>query len=702
MSETHAHPSSRRLKSAASPEDREGASSVLPVETSAADQSAELQGVAQAAESPAYGQATELSDVQLRARGDGVSINCDATLEAEADRAGAAAARGETVEVKGTAGSTTSQGPIQRAKTETTGAATEAGAAEKDAAAEEERLVAAQAGWESFLGQKIGGKLFELVKKHVNPAELTQYGEKGTEALAKAFAKLGNQAFKDDAEQAKALNQLLAAIGPDLQKLANEWLKGETGQKIYTSVAEWIEEHPRTVTISVGSALIGAAVAAYCANMDPPSFKQKFKLGHGFSGGAELDLGPVQALAVQAASATIEYSTQGLDVSITGKYEEGENGAEDKYTVTSSAEAEGDLGGGTTTHAKGTVSWDGEKMVITVDGGLKTNVRGRDLDVSGGVTRTDGPNPATKVHGDLKLGDKNRNLAIGGNYDLTDDAFTLRLSRTELDGHLTDATTIRGNEEGELSTTREVALTTGRDHVSAAVTESPAGESSDLKFERRAPTGGGTSYSAHASTGPDDQYGLGGKITTEHALGPGKLQNELWLEMERAKSVLGVGSSFSTEDGYMAGFGLETDTRTGRVDHFGLKLGWKDPEEFKRFLLSYQADWVAANEGYSRSFDLLAEYALGNIAGRIKSGATWDAKGDAKVHAGVLGGYRLNDDLALLGGGGYKGEDKDGQYTGGGYLEVGVQYKNVPLTLTYTPDDDRVMVGITIPFGFGK
>ncbi|MCB9526387.1 MAG: hypothetical protein H6702_23830, partial [Myxococcales bacterium] len=140
--------------------------------------------------------------------------------------------------------------------------------------------------------------------KHVSYAELTGYAHDGSQAIADALkdgpvkkteeGALGG--LMDTDAEAEAVNKLLAALAPALQGVIDKWIDSEGGQALLQGIAEWTEEHPRTVMGILGGAVIGAAVAAYLSDYDPGEFAKTFKLGDKWSVGGAVDLASVQQL----------------------------------------------------------------------------------------------------------------------------------------------------------------------------------------------------------------------------------------------------------------------------------------------------------------------------------------------------------------------------------------------------------------------
>lgn len=263
-------------------------------------------------------------------------------------------------------------------------------------AREAERVAAAQADWEKVLGEKLGGKLFELIRKSVNYSELTGYAHEGSQALADALADGPLKATEagamgglmDEAAEAEALNKLIAAFAPSIQAAVDKWIDSESGQKVFKGISDWVEEHPRTVLGLAGAAIVGAAVGAYLSNMNPDEFEKTFKLSEKWSVGGAIDLPGLQQImnqGVESAKVFVEYKGKELQAGISGTYNhEGghEVNANMKYTSGPwSAQAKARHHTEEGTSASGSVAYSNNGLTASLEGshddanGLSTTAR---------------------------------------------------------------------------------------------------------------------------------------------------------------------------------------------------------------------------------------------------------------------------------------------------------------------------------------
>lgn len=262
---------------------------------------------------------------------------------------------------------------------------------------EKERIEKAQVKWETLLGEKIGGKLFDLLLQNASYEQLNTYV---TQAITKLAETLKGGAIKkpikgsvvlDEQSEVDALNAFVAALGPAIEEQVLEWMNSDGAQNFLQGVAEWTQEHPMAVLAIAGGAAIGAAVAAYLSDYDPGEFAKTFNLGKGWSVGGAVDVASLQKIlsqGVDSARLFVEYKGEKLTSSMGVGYEHGKG-----------VNAKGELnykGDNLSAGVKG--SYDGEKghdVSASADwekGGTKASVKGSHTaqdgyDVSAGVER---------------------------------------------------------------------------------------------------------------------------------------------------------------------------------------------------------------------------------------------------------------------------------------------------------------------------
>lgn len=542
-----------------------------------------------------------------------------------------------------------------------------------DEVREAERIAAAKAGWEALLGKKLGGKAFELIRDNVSFSDLTGYAKQGSEALAD----LASEPFKAgkafSADDAKALNALAKAFAPELQGIADKWLEGAGGQKVFKAISEWVEEHPKAVTAiaaSLGAIAIGAAVAAIVADADPPAIEKMFKLGKGFEVGGGIDLASVQSFAVQSAELSMKYSAGGFSARLSAGTKEGDDGHTQTVTTgagykTDGFEAKGDAtwdskkgtsagasvqGEGGTDKFKGDylasirVNESGETEVV-FNGGIETVINDLPTSMKAGLKHSEGDEGSTTIEAELKIGEEGDQQTVKGTYDPQTGAFTLNFGRTAYDGAATLQQSMSQDADGTVKTQHDLDYKV----------------SDDLSIE-----------ASHATDGESESGSVGIDFTT------GDFKNSLDLKMKDSVSELSLGTAGTLGD-FNLGGNADINLSDGRLEQLGMSLGWQDPNAFKSATLKYKLDWQAANKSYAHNFEGVFEHAVGKWQGRLVGGLQLE-NGQAGGNADLLIGRNINDRWKIIGGA------SGGSYLTNGAREnkvggrIGVQFDNIGVT----------------------
>lgn len=583
------------------------------------------------------------------------------------------------------------------------GAGGDAASQQSEEAKEAERVAAAKKSWEQFLGAKIGGKLFELVQENVSYEDLLGYAQDGTKAMADSLkggvlkpTEAGAAGgLMDEQSEADAVNALIAALAPALKGAVDSWLESDSGKRLLTGISQWVEEHPKTVTSIVGGALIAAAVGAYLANMDPGEFEKTFDLGAGFKAGGGVDIGPIQQLTVQAVSATLQYETEGFSAKISAKHDL----EKDQTTANASVAGQGQVGN-TKLNGQADVALAGDgRTTVKINGGIETMLGNRPAALTAGATHGSGGGAPDqmKVQGKFTLGESGEQHTAEGWYDAANDAFSFTLARTFLEGAGSMSHNVARDGDGNVSTTRTAGMDMGEQgKISVSDKTSPQGDGATVRYQDDDVAGSGVKLDASAGTGTEEHLKIGAGYDI------GKFKNSLDLEMRNGVNTLGIKSTAQLDDEWSLGANLDVNLSESRVDQIGAKLGWKDPDAFRSFTLEYKGQWMADNPGYNHGFDAAFEYATGNLSGRITAGADVHSRqGLQGARVDALAGYKLNNDWALIGGGGYTADRNDlGGMDQGWNARAGVQYKGVAVTGGYDGGRDQAFIRLEIPLGW--
>ena len=101
----------------------------------------------------------------------------------------------------------------------------------------------------------------------------------------------------------------------------------------------------------------------------------------------------------------------------------------------------------------------------------------------------------------------------------------------------------------------------------------------------------------------------------------------------------------------------------------------------------------------------MVEHSLQNLMLRGSNQTTLRQGRLASNVTSLHAGYELNDQLTLLAGGryGYQPDHSMGSTLSdaerGGWLEAGLQFRDVPVVVSWRPEDNAVSFGVVIPFG---
>lgn len=621
-------------------------------------------------------------------------------------------------------------------------------------AKEAQRVAAAQAEWQQILGNKLGEKAFALIQQHLSYSALSKHAHKATEGMAKAMTKGPVKATEsgammglmDEAEEAKAVNALLAALAPAVKAEADEWIKGPDAQAMAKSISEWAEEHPEVILALLGAAAIGAAVAAYVSDYDPKAFSKTFKLSDRFSVGGALDLASLQKImnkGIDSATLFVEYEAKDITASLSATYAPGEAGSvtgkvgyageqmkatlegtyktDDTYSAKASgsyeagghtlsgfaeqtekgtsagasAKGEGTLGRFNSDYS-GDVKVDPDgRATVKVAGGLKGVIGDAQAKAGISASHSAGGDQAdkTRVAGDLTLGQDGEQTSLEGWLENGGESFGFDLKRTTLGGKAFSSQGISQGPDGM------------EHHRSVGYMD----EGFQLKFDEKT-SSEALSQSLSLGGGDDDfGYNLGLKATDGDVTGAsagthfnlGDFKNQLNLEMDKGVTTLGASTQYRPGGGWAVDGDLKTDLTAGRLESLGLKVGWKDPDEWRSFVTSYKTEWESEHGEYAHQFDATFEYAINNLSGRVQAGAKLQGGNVSHQRVDALAGYRLNSDWAILGGGSYdamqSGDPNDNQYG----VRAGVQYKEIPVTVGMLRIGGETQLGIRLEIPLG-
>lgn len=426
------------------------------------------------------------------------------------------------------------------------------------------------------------------------------------------------------------------------------------------------------------------------------------KDGHNVSGEVKHE-GEVFQGGIKAANS----SKDGTSVTANAGYKAGDHTGNASVTQNEkglSAEANvkgsGNVGGDVNGTYAGNVSLgpDG-KATIKLDGGLKGTIAGTETEASLGASHTRDPNgdASSEVVANIQLGPDGKQTTVKGVVDPSTGAFTVDLSRELGDGNSV-SNSFGQDADGKATSNQTVTSKQEGFEVSAS-----QGTQGDIRTQalnlKLNPTGPLTNF----SLGLGATNGQMDKVNLATAFNLGSFSNELDLTMKEGVTTLG-GSTHGKVGDFDLGASGEFNLTASRLDALGLKLGWQDPDKFRSFTAEYKLKWMEENAEYAHNFDAAFEYSVDKFAMRWQGGAQLQGGGLNKLNTDLTAGYKVNNDVAVLGQGRFSTTTQNGNRTDSYGVGAGVQYKGVPIMLNYDRrgNDNVFSIGVTIPLNFGR
>ena len=92
----------------------------------------------------------------------------------------------------------------------------------------------------------------------------------------------------------------------------------------------------------------------------------------------------------------------------------------------------------------------------------------------------------------------------------------------------------------------------------------------------------------------------------------------------------------------------------------------------------------------------MAQRRMGDFSVRGHQQFNYSDQEGLQSNTELMGAYHMNNDLSLIGGADIKYDGQSGDVS---YLpKAGIQYKDVPITLSFDPKTNAASVGITLKF----
>lgn len=527
--------------------------------------------------------------------------------------------------------------------------------------------------YQEALGRLLGGRLFDLVSKETSPDQMNSHAKKVVDALVKSAGGLADKdAGQDEAARAAVKKALEETLGPALKAEAEAYLNTEQGRSLEAKLQGYVTGHPWQVV----AAAVLAAAGAVAANVQIPRLRsgRTFDLGKGegaakLTVGAGVRLGRIRDIALEAIDARIALEA--------GRFKAEAKAERDK---------EGDV--------KGTVSagvGDERRQVSTTavldkDGLLSAKVGGTiktdhgEASLSAGTERGKGgtADAVVKWAGDQRTLTGAAHVESGGGWNL-------RLSEEIQKGLWSQSDTIGASDKG-VESAKKVRYGDDRNFLAAGIKNQGGTETFEASGRR---TMGDLSVGGKVAGGAD---GLAGEADAKYSARD--LTATLNARFGRDTAVVGGSVDRQLTRTLSAG----ADVQYGIIDRkfldVGVRFGYRDPEKFEAFLLEYRRSH--AGDVPIEQFKATVETTLGQYMVRAQSDNTLK---DGRFSAGV-GSLQvakpLDKDWALIGGvsAGYGPERTQGVRP-----EIGVQYKNIPVTVGYDINNKAFGVRLTIPFG---
>lgn len=354
------------------------------------------------------------------------------------------------------------------------------------------------------------------------------------------------------------------------------------------------------------------------------------------------------------------------------KHETDKNG-DDKTTVGVKGEAQ--LGAGALFNGNANVEIGETDVKVKLNGQLKTTLGGKEVTFDG-TYETDG-----KVIGKIKVGEGEEYKEFEGIK--SGDVVTFKTTDVFKGGSLTRETDSKGGQQ---------ATATGQVAPGQTVTATAGTKGNQVGYEGKNLGGSGVGVKATAG---DQSVGAGVSYDK------GWLKAHLDATMKQGETTLGLGASVTTEGGVTASGDLKVVD--SQIKELALKLGYQDPDHFRSFLVGYKLDYMKEHPGVPHhQVDAKLEYALGNWSTRIQGGADLMGNQVSKLNLDVMGGYKLNDKWAVIGGAQVNSlrNTDNNAYKTGVKPYLGMQYGGIGVAGFYDTGSKAAGVMLTIPLGF--
>jgi len=547
--------------------------------------------------------------------------------------------------------------------------------------AKKERDAAITAKWQGLLGDWLGGEMAKVVLENCSLEAFNGYVQDGLKAGGDAISDLlKDQTKPADAKQAEGVKKFGDAVGGLILPQVDKWMSSPEAQKILGKISSWVQGNPKEVMLIVGAALIGGAIAAYVAN---PSLDigTSLKLGGDWKAKINVDMGKLREIAYGGATLAVQNKSSKIEF----KHKVEEKDGEKKQSAELGASTEQKFGDGSLFKGSSNVVIAEDKVTVKLNGALTTEIAGKKVTFDGAYENNDGP-----IKGKIKIGDGGEYREIEGVKQ--GDNVTFSTKQVFAGGSLeqkTTSNTATGKDGNQTTATANVGK-------GQTVTMSGGTEGNKVGYANNDVAGSGIGINASAGSNAEGQTELKAGAKYDN----GTLKAALDATMLDGKASMGASVGVSTKEGYKFDASLKLDET--RMTELALKMGYRNPDEFKTFLIGYKKSWSEENKDYADHFDVLLEYSIGKWYARASGGVDIMGNQIKKTNIDLGLGYQMNKDWMLIGGmqaNGAMNQANNNSLDMSYKPYLGAQYKGVGVAAYYDSGSKGGGIMLTIPFG---
>jgi hypothetical protein len=621
-----------------------------------------------------------------------------------------------------------------------------------DAASDQIKTIRSE-NYRELLGEFLGGELYDLLADQTNEEALLEHGKSALDgALGSIEGLVGMAGLEGDQEA--HLTKFAEALATDGLAEVEKFLESEKGAALLGKISRWVDEHPGYVL------LIGvlAAAGAVAADLDIPALKAKFNLTEGLSAEVAAELGSIRHIALESAKLDLKYVRGQFTATAGVEHEAGKGqsysgslryGDEENFIETTGAlDPEGKLviglnaairAGLLTATATGQSKVDEEEHTgaievkygtedanigtsgtVDAEGNLTLDVSSH-LEqgmFSGDVTGQYGTeNDDYQLGSSLRYGTEDRNLTLGNTWDGQHLDTELQGNYRLNQGFGLDLN-MRDNQEGTFGALGSTNYFEGGSHRSYigngeqgmyggnTLNYAQGGTSIGLDTKDQGLDGSVDAISLSLGLQPSElarfslDYGrsLDG-AESAHAmveLAGDSHSGSVSYGLEEGQQRLGGTYKSTFAENWEADIAATYNLTANDLESVSLGLGFRDPDEFRAFSLDFSRGIKGdhTETELSTMFEAnLGKFMIRNTLSTGFQDSTWRGV-ENTTHVA----RPINNNWTAIAGSTLQYDNLNG----GGFNaipQVGVQYKQIPITIGYDINARAPVIGITIPFG---